>query len=235
MKIFIDVGPAKTGTTFLQTLIYPKIKNVNFIRYFDFRSKLYEDKINIICAEAFGGHFSLRVGEDKYKDENFCDRKEIATRLHNMFPEAKILVGIREIEQWIKSGYKQYIRTGGYLDFDEWHNQILNPDYLYHDEYLDHLFDIFDYVYVRDFELLKKDHKKFVKGICDFIGCEVPEYKSKNVYPAWSDRQLKISKFFNKYMKSKFNKHGIIKRKRIESFLSLFSRTLKQGEKRNVG
>jgi len=234
MKIFIDVGPAKTGTTFLQTLIYPKIKNVNFIRYFDFRSKLYENKINIICAEALGGHFSLRIGEDKYKDELFCGRNEAASRLHAMFPEAKVLVGTREITPWLKSGYKQYIRTGGYLDYDDWHRHILNPEYLKHDEYIEHLRNTFDDVYVRDFEILRGNHKKFVKEICDFIGCKIPEYKSKNVYPAWSNRQLKISKFFNRFMKSKFNQRGIIKRQRIERVLSWFSGISKHGEKRNV-
>ena len=54
MSMIVHVGLHKTGTTFLQREIFPKIKNVNYNRDV-FWVKNYKNKINVISNEWLSG------------------------------------------------------------------------------------------------------------------------------------------------------------------------------------
>ncbi len=90
MKIFIHVGMTKTGTSFLQAQIFPKIENVNLHHTKEMTIKILPDKLNIISHE----HFSQGSYQ---KSIQFEDRKIVAERLKKCFPDAEIIICIREI------------------------------------------------------------------------------------------------------------------------------------------
>ena len=142
-QIIIHIGYPKTGTTWLQNSLFPKIKNYTcverdfilkeliLINAFEFNEQKAQqvfynqygnDKNVIISLEGF-------VGTTYSSDLNGFYSKEVAIRLKKVFPEAKIMIGIRNQLTIIPSTYLQYIRGGGthnvknYL-FHQFYNEI---------------------------------------------------------------------------------------------------------------
>jgi len=204
MKVVLHVGMHKTATTFLQAEIFPKIPEVNLIHKFELGTKMLDEKINIISNEGFSGktYHPYIDAEERYIK---------ADRLKAMFPDAYILVGIREPASWKKSLYSQYLKRGGVLKFADW-KKAVDPDYFHVEYYIGHLKVLFgiDKVYVYSFEELKKDHHKFVLGICGFLGVDMPNYKNKVFQKGFTPRQAETMRIINKIMHSKQNPKGII-------------------------
>jgi len=203
MKVFLHVGMHKTATTFLQVGIFPNIKDVNHIHKFELGSKLYEDKLNIISNEGFSGksYHPFTDAEERYTK---------ADRLKAMFPEAKILIGIRKPNSWKKSLYSQYIKRGGILKFEQWEDNV-DPLYFDNFSYIKYLKELFgeDNVYVYKFEDLKENHHKFVLGICGFLGVDVPEYENKRFQIGFTPGQKETMRKLNRIFHSKQNPKGI--------------------------
>lgn len=202
-KVIIHVGLHKTGTTFLQKEIFPKLKGVKFFdkKDINFNIDLSEEKINLISSEQLSGSpHDLTPSVNKYK---------IADRLHGAFPEAGIIVVFRDKQDWVKSVYGQYIKSFGVEDFETWYNNIFKKEELDFEKYKRCLTDLFKHVLVCQYEDLKTDPDGFVKKICDFIGTEVPNYKNRE----WNVRKPKntnLRRKINKVFKSPNNPDGII-------------------------
>ena len=199
MKLFIHVGLPKTGTTFLQQEVFPKIENVNFAMFPDYRTTLYPNKINIIGDE-FLSHVSYMPGRDANQ------RFEIAKRLQGSYPDAKIIIGIRDQKSWLRSLYNQYVRAGGIHEYDYWFENMFNKDFLDTESYINFLKKSFKKgVYVYRFEDMKKNYSVWIKDLCDFIGCDVPKIERKKHNVGWGKNRIKIALFFNKFFKSPVN------------------------------
>ena len=54
-NIVIHLGLHKTGTTFLQQEIFPKLAGVNYKVYFDENKYEFNDEINLISCESLSG------------------------------------------------------------------------------------------------------------------------------------------------------------------------------------
>jgi hypothetical protein len=108
------------------------------------------------------------------------DRKEIADRLKAVFPEARILMVIREQRSMILSTYKQYVRAGGVCTVE----QFLHPpnegrrvpgfDFAYFEydrliSYYRELYDS-DAVLALPYEQLAQDPRSFVSAVLRFAG-----------------------------------------------------------------
>ena len=137
MKNILHIGMPKTGTTWFQNIFYPNINNYTYInrniisklfispRAFDFKSDFVANEIEkvankvnpfIICEEVLSGAMQSGALHGFMTKEN-------AYRLHETFPEAQIIIFIREQKSIIASMYQQYIKIGGNYSIDE---------YLYH-------------------------------------------------------------------------------------------------------
>jgi hypothetical protein len=139
-KILIHIGYHKTATTWLQRNLWNNSEcgfqvylnrkefKENFIRKhsLDFDAeefkKHYEDKtldqsntIEVISDERLSG--SPHTGGH--------DSKEMADRLYASFPEAKILIVIREQTDMIASSYFQYLKAGGASSLEDYMNPPL--------------------------------------------------------------------------------------------------------------
>lgn len=188
MQVIIHIGYHKTGTTFLQESIFDKAEDVNSIARpliykllvypsdltFDaedvrqqFRRLFRRDKINVISHERLSGmpHLGSR------------DSYSIMQRLKECFPEAKILVAIREQESMIISLYNQFVIDFGSLSID----QYLQPKFIRKDASFN--LNILKYnklisayqesfgvknVLVLPIEALRKDHDGYLDKVLKF-------------------------------------------------------------------
>ncbi|WP_373533182.1 sulfotransferase domain-containing protein [Vampirovibrio sp.] len=131
-EIIIHVGMHKTGTTYLQEHIFPKLDDVylvsvntvvdpikRFLKHLFSRNVLLLDlgqiKVEIEAfIESLPQNKILISNESLFGffHENYSHNKMFADYLKLMFPNAKILVTIRRQDDWLESAYKQVIHAG---------------------------------------------------------------------------------------------------------------------------
>ncbi len=174
MDIVIHVGLHRTGSTFLQKEVFPKLQNVNYVYRYNMNSrnqllavKLDENKINLISEEGLTRH--------NFRDDNETSMIEISNRIYRVFPDARIILVLRDKKEWLNSLYKMNCR----YSFDSWFDNIFNKDDLDFDGYVDHIRGLFSDVLVLDYGLLRDDPNVFVKQVCDFIGVNVPVFSNR--------------------------------------------------------
>jgi len=193
-EVYIHVGLPRTATTFLQNEVFPKLK-LNYLLYLPLKGNIVDGK-NLISDESLAG-YSYIIGS------NNASNKDIAKRLHDLYPKAKIIVVFREKNKWLKSFYKQFLveseRRKLVKNYEDWYAKVYGDKFLEFKEYENYLKELFDDVLVLHFEEFKKDHKKFVKNICDFIGVKVPEYKIKKVNISFSEKHYRFLRFCDKF------------------------------------
>ena len=126
-KKIIHIGLHKTSTTFLQNKIFPNIENYTFItrpytqcnhafnklQYAD--DSLYDK--NLVIEELKKNNLinsNLILSDESFSGKPFgysyLNRSLIAKRLKELFPEATILIFIRDQIDIIKSFYSSYIK-----------------------------------------------------------------------------------------------------------------------------
>jgi len=209
MSIFIHVGLPKTGTTFLQRKVFPKM-DVNFICKENLATVNLSKKINLISDEELSFKIDM-FGINKY---------EVADRIHKLFPDAKIIVVFRDKESWLKSMYNQYLKSfyRPYMPFEKYKEIMIKMGAFDFKKYEDYLKTLFPEVLVLQFEDMKKDIYGFVSKICDFVGVDMPEFDPKPINVSLNKKQLA----FIQFVKAR-NIPLWWKKKIIELFLFVFN------------
>jgi hypothetical protein len=109
------------------------------------------------------------------------NRKEAADRLASVFPDARILVVIREQRAMIVSSYKQYVRKGGAARPERYvrpvkrqglKEPLFNLDYFLYDELIAYYRGLFgeNSVLALPYELFAADPYDFTRRIVEFAG-----------------------------------------------------------------
>jgi len=211
--VIIHVGLQKTGTTFIQEEIFRKMKGVRYIRDISFTNLCFKrDKKTIIANERLSG--------DPYNGT--VDRLKVIDNIHKLFPDAKIIVGIRYPPAMANSLYSQYIRNGGY-DNNIWDNIV---DYTNYKEYIGHIQSLFKdvFIYYYDIDLRYQENKAdFIKRLCDFIDEPVPNYHDKRYRVSLKPYQLKTMRTMNKLLK-----HHLLMGKIIRELINAVSNSRMQ-------
>ena len=177
-KVFIHVGLHRTGSTFLQKHVFPKL-DVNFIhvdaKNLKNKFPLKDGKINLISSENFSGS-PLNFESKNYGVD---ERYKLADKLKENYPDAEILLVLRECSSWKKSLYNQYVKGKRYIS-KEYFNKKFGNNFLNFKEYIKYLENLFGTmnVHVFVYEDLKYDHQRFVNKICRVIGVETPKIKN---------------------------------------------------------
>jgi len=186
-EVIIHVGFPRTGTTYLQEQVFSKL-NVCFIR-----SMFFTDWFRCRRKKTIISHESLSLHRyDSSAEEKFA----VADALKRIFPNAKIIIGIRNPQSWIRSLYSQYIREGGTKTFDEFYKNF-DKQHLDFDRYISHLRSLFDQVFVYRFEDFKRDKYRIIKEICDFIDEPVPVIDDIRYRPSLTERQMRAYRLIN--------------------------------------
>lgn len=105
-EIFFHVGLGKTGTTYLQYKVFPKLKDIFYIQ----RTR-YKNSLQII----------ERSSQTKILVSNEFDRQleQEAKWFSAKYPEAKVIIVFRRHDSWIASQYRRFVKNGFYKDFSD--------------------------------------------------------------------------------------------------------------------
>lgn len=192
--VFIDVGLPKTGTTFRQKVIYPQLDDIEYYRY-AFKRGInefigYENSKILISDESISGRCC-------YMPQHSASERYNAVRnLKKLYPDAEILISVRNRDEWIQSLYRQYIWFGGKLTFNEWLEDI---DTEAHDiqKYIRLLEENFDTVHIFYLEDMKKNIYTFAEKLCAVLGVEYVEFDNRIVNRSFSVRQTETLRKLN--------------------------------------
>jgi len=200
--LLLHVGYHKTGTTWLQAFLFNDAQ-AGFVQPWDrgdiIERLVLENAFRFDAAQA-RDHFQTAVDRAHADDRiPVCsaerlsgnphsgghDAAQIAHRLREAFPEARVLIVMREQRSMILSAYRQYVRVGGAQSL----RRYLNPprmgrpripqfrwDYLEYDLLIGRYRDLFgaQNVLALPFETLKQDADAFAQRIARFAGAREP-------------------------------------------------------------
>jgi hypothetical protein len=140
----------------------------------ELRRVLDEDKVPVLSHERLSG--SPHSGGH--------DSKELAHRLAATFPEARVLIVIREQRSIVLSTYRQFVRVGGAASLKNYISHprgfgrvpLFEPDFFEYHKLIDCYQSLFgpDRVLALPFEVLASNPDLFVDSIVGFAGAKDP-------------------------------------------------------------
>lgn len=170
-KIIVHIGLHKTGTTFIQNEIYPRLNSITTIRAWhshrfiiksDFDKKiLFTDEG--ISGNPFGGNY-------------LAEFKSNIKKIKHLYDDPKIIFGIRKHESFLCSLYKQYLHQKGHEEFSYLFNTsntgLLKTDDLLFRNKIETLKKEFSNVFIYSQESLKKRPQDFINSLINFLEIE---------------------------------------------------------------
>ena len=206
-EVYIHIGLHKTATTFLQKEVFPKIEGIRYYNLLESKnrqlllslatiSKETNEKI-LISDEDLSG--SPWIFDNGY---SVSLRYRILYALHRLFPDAKLIVGIRDKSSWLKSVYKQVRRMNPFITKDTF-KKSFDRRYLDFDTYIDCIKSLWGEknVYIYKYEDLLTNPQKFVRDLCNFMKVTPPDFINRRHNQSINRRQEKLLDFLYKVVK----------------------------------
>jgi hypothetical protein len=191
----LHVGYHKTGTSWLQKRLFPREdlgyrrlslskKESDFIRVndLDFDPERYRRELApLLAAAARDGRVPV-VSHERLSGNPHSggyDSKRLAERLQHVFPDARVLIVIREQRDMILSCYAQYVKVGGGCSLRDYvlpcggsRQPMFSLDHFRYHRLIGHYQKLFgaEHVLVLPFERLRADPRGFVAAIAGFSG-----------------------------------------------------------------
>lgn len=212
-KTIFHIGMQRTGTTFFQYEVFPML-NIRYITpsfFFKYGSlgTLAEFYRYILTEDTLISNENIYADMWNKEDTRF-ERLEV---LNKLFPDAKIILGVRDRESLKKSWYKKSIASGAVWTFEEF-LQSINLKLFDYEVYIERLMEMFQDVYVYKYEDFRENPGKVVKKMCDFMGLETPKIEKEAYNRKWNigytQKQIKFARIINKLFKTRLNPDGII-------------------------
>ena len=228
-NVIIHTGYFKTGTTWFQKVYFPKTSNIAFSnpansslddhliinRPFDFSPEGVRDHINGLLPNVDGK--TLVLSRERLSGHPFTggyDAKIIADRLKQTYPDATIVLFIREQKNAIISTYKEYVKRGGIAPFEKWiytHERTIPSfqlDYFNYHKHIAYYIDLFgkSKVKIYAYEDFKEQPEAFLKGFAEDLNLEVDLSQfnfAKKVNKGFSTKSLKLLRWSNKFSKNR--------------------------------
>jgi Sulfotransferase family len=202
--LLVHIGYHKTGTNWLQEELFgnprtgyrwlgkqPLTHPVHTLvraRPFDFDAAAVRSQFEPMLADAEREGLLPVVSFPRLSGHPYSggyDSRLIADRIAQVFPEARILIVIREQRSMIVSTYKQYVNAGGEAKLEhflqpskqrEWRIPGFAYGHFAYDGLIGHYRSVYgaDAVLVLPYEQLVADGPGFVEAIARYAGREIP-------------------------------------------------------------
>jgi Sulfotransferase family len=182
----IHIGYHRTGSSFLQTELFPLIPRVAITPYLE-------------EAERHAADPTLRLAiftDESLSNDLTCDTPHFAPELARKFPGARILIGIRSQYSVMRGAYHLYMKTGGTDDYEAFVRVRCGRLFDYA-RMVDAYRQAFgsEHVFVLPQEDLLRDPLISLANLLRFIGCD-PELASKvrirTIKPSVGDTMLTV-------------------------------------------
>jgi len=192
MSVYIHIGLHKTGTTYLQNNIFPKIENIHYVHLPAWRvltkGNLTEKELASYKAallEGWDNRKKLIISNEFFSGaiEKFS-KKEVVIILDNLkllFPEAQIMIVLRSPKGYFKSLYNFRVVSRGFCAKSMSRYYADNKKYLL--EKFDYQFllnaigERFSKCHLVKYEAIK-DNNQYMAFVCKSIG--VTEFEVSN-------------------------------------------------------
>ena len=176
MKTLLHVGYPKCGSGFLQKEVFPRLP------------------INVISSEYI-------CGNTFYKKAHYglLDRYDIIKAYKNKYPNAYVLLIIRDRDELIDSLYSQSMRNRYSYSYNEYVTEILDKELLDFDKYIIFLNTLWDNVLVLDFKDFKVHKHKFIKDICNFVGIQNVVFDDVTYNKRFGKMRLFVNRYLNSF------------------------------------
>jgi hypothetical protein len=256
MTTLFHIGFRKTGTSTLQRHFFPTLEGWAYLGLGsplldEFRplvnSLLFDEDADYRATELRAlidrerrGRAGIVVSREHLS--TFHRLGHVAPRVHDLEPEAKILVCVRNHRTILPSAYGQNVKAGGTLRFDEWAERVLSERLFHYDVVVQRYQELFgpERVMVSPFELLVSDRVAFLDGVYSFMTGgdasprEWPATPPENV--AVSQVMLPVLRRVNRVTKPFRYLHSRKVRLRAAQFVDrlLFSRSSRAFPQRDV-
>ena len=223
MRPLLHIGYHKTGTTWLQRHVFGDpgsgfsqiggAQHLIAVNAFDFRPKRIRKQMGrkVVQAQA-QGLVPVLSSERLSGEPHFggYDSELIADRLAAVFPDARILVVVREQTSMFLSIYKEYIRRGGaaslrqYLSAPSdgyWLPQF-RFEFLEYHRLIRYYQDLFgaENVMVLPYELLLTQPGTFLGQIGEFVRIQIVQPQIRSVNVSLSAFTLGLKRHLNRYL-----------------------------------
>jgi hypothetical protein len=224
----IHIGYHKTATTFLQESVFGRpespftcpwgVQSANAIEHFVlanpfvFNAAAARQEFFSASTAQEQRHKTLVISHEGLSGDPTHGRyysREVADRLLASFPEATIVIGIREQRSMILSLYCQHVRRGGCERLEEFVGDgssrpgfapTFRLDYLAYDRLVSHYQRLFgpDHVIVMPIETLARDQSQYITRLYTGLGIDLPKWQ---LMPPQNERlsgmTLRLQRRFN--------------------------------------
>ena len=217
------MGLPKTGTTFLQKKVFPKLNFINSVHNERLLfNMIYQDSVDYQEEEFEGeeGILSLEGLTGIQPVHEYIDRGKVADRLWSKFPDAKILIVVRNQFDMMRSLYSHCVRVGCTVPFRKFvlynngfhetrdpklfgytYITYIPPQVLDYTNLLKY-YEKFDLT-VLQFEELQKNPELFIKKVCDWA--EEDTITIDMTKENESTGNVSITRFLNRFVRSRYN------------------------------
>lgn len=188
MSVYIHIGLHKTGTTYLQNNIFPKLENVHYVHLPAWRAltkpNLTKEQLTsykTTLLEGWDNHKKIIISNEFYSGaiEKFTKKEAviILDNLRLLFPEAQLMMVLRSPQEYLKSLYNFRVVSRGFC------TKSLSKYYAANNKYLK---EKFDYQF-----LISAISERFSK--CHFVKYEA--IKDNNQYVEFVCKSMGVSEF----------------------------------------
>ena len=227
--LLLHIGFHKTGTTWLQSKVFSQ-ESLGYCAPWGRLSTEAIDQFVLVNPHRFDPQRARDAFEEGRRDaaqrkllpvithEDLCGYpwqgryygKEAVERMHTTFPEAKVLISIREQRSSLVSHYREYVRECGAQRIERFlgptgapgFSPIFRLDHLEYDLLVEHYRNLSgpDRVFVLPLELLARDRREYCRRLGEFTGVPIErdiDYQPDNV--GWRGVTLALRRRFNRF------------------------------------
>lgn len=135
-----------------------------------------------------------------------------ALKAHAIYPDAKVLITIRQQQSIAISMYREFVRGGGALPFSCFigtgkepisFSPLLRPEFLCFDRAIRHYMDLFgnDRILVLPQEMLAEDPVRYIATLADFAGCRIDtDVQTRSVHVGERFPAMTLRRMLNRYI-----------------------------------